>query len=243
MKKSKGLPEGYLVLGVILVVALLGLSLVWFGGSQVATGQAVLSKTVATKELTSTKSTTLQKEPTTYKEPALQKSSSLNKESLLIDKKSLSKSTSPFTPPVSSLPQPAPGDQNSDIEGVSCTTCGKQYEYKSGMVHCDRFEPVFAEWGLNVGCGNRFAGANMVAWCMYGGRVVNYGGKCNDGTYIERLAPPFYALQSGSSESGEQWAEDPTEWHDLPGISTIELECSQRGGSEQIYLTCMREKR
>lgn len=211
LKRKENVPHKYLIVIALLLIVVMGVVLFFSEGSNEVTGSAVL-KGVGSKSQT--------------------KNFQLN------DKK-IPSSLSAVPLPVKSAPQPGPPPRDSEDQGTSdqCETCGKEFEYKSGVFHCNNYEPVYAEWGIDGSCGNQYAGADMTAWCMYDASVVSYGAKCPEGTSIQKLAPPYYALQSG-----EGWAEDPTTWHSEPPIRTIELECSEEGGNKMIYLTCMREK-
>jgi len=234
------------IFGIVALLALVGFILLF--SETTKTGQAVLSKTTTTKETTYQKNTYPQKETTTTQSNSLNQKTISTKTLPLKEKRT----SSQFTPPISSAPQPAPGDQDSsDAEGFAqCTTCAKQYEYRTMMARCElnRGQNVlsYADPGINAVCGSgrpsilhseEHREAYITASCG-DGTIINYGGKCSVETrldipesYIKELAPTGYTSEGTPA----------TEWWYIPHFSQVRLACSENGDL-QIYITCMREK-
>lgn len=226
------------IFGIVALLALVGFILLFSEATK--TGNAVAKVVSSSKSTTTTKSI-----PLTDK-----KSTTLTQKSSLTEKRA----PSPFTPPVSSLPQPAPGDQNSDVQGVGCTTCAKQYEYRTvqGICRGTSEDPsMYEEPGIDISCsrtdgyndhrhsdGNYVFDMNAIARCT-SGKIISYGAECPYTSTMTKIGPTHGTIVF-----------DAGFWTELPLVDEVKTSCqrvsalpSEVDDAElRIYVTCMREK-
>ena len=266
MKKSKSLSNNYFIIGVILIILLVSLFLIWPKETNKSTGKSVVSSTstkgsTTTKSTTPTKSyTTSTKSSTTTTKPS---TTTATKQSTttqttpttnypLTREKTIS-TTSPNAPPVRSFPQPAPGDQNSDVQGVPCTTCAKQYEYRTVMAYCGGVDDwiMYEDPGIDATCirsdpyndyrlsdGNHVVDIGATARCR-SGKIISYGAKC-----------PYYSTMTELRPTIAPAVYDADFWTELPLVDEVGATCDRISAlpSEEdnaimyIHVTCMREK-
>ncbi|MBI5066276.1 hypothetical protein HZA97_08630 [Candidatus Woesearchaeota archaeon] len=217
-----------------------------------ATGRAVQTKGITYQKEYTTKETTTQKTLTTK----LPQSTQVQKAPLLREEP-LSVTPSSETP-VQRLPQPAPGDQDSDVELVNqCTTCGKQYEYRMMEGICagtldDSWR--FEDEGLDLRCirsdayndyrhsdGNYVMNLGAIAKCEdLNAKIVSYGARC-----------PWTGTMTVSAPTHGATVFDANAWSPMPLVHEVEAMCQSVSALPaeiddaimRIYITCMREKR
>lgn len=185
------------------------------------------------------------------------KTTKISQSTTLLKEGKLSTKSSSETP-VQRLPQPSPGDQESDVEGFAqCTRCPKEYEYRAMQGMCggtlddsSRYEDA----GLELHCirsdgynDHRFTDGNYVfnlgakAKCEGAYNwIVSYGAECPSSSTLIRLGPTSGAMIPGTNS-----------WSPMPLVGEVEAMCQRASAlpSEvdnaimRIYITCMREKR
>ncbi len=241
-----------IILGIITLLALVGLVLLFSEATQ--TGQAVKTVTYTKEPTTTTKSSTTptQKETTTktnsLPEP---KSTTLTTRTSPLEKKA----PSPFTPPVSSAPQPAPGDQDSDVEAAPCTTCAKQYEYKVASVVCGlRNNFMQKDVAIEANCGrirgfrneehfdegdSIYVGTLLASVRCVSGSIISFGAECPQESIMTELRPSAYT-----------YVDSIRYWDELPAVGEVRATCEHvpddypldENPSMRLIVTCMRER-
>ncbi|MBI5066327.1 hypothetical protein HZA97_08890 [Candidatus Woesearchaeota archaeon] len=234
MKKNGRSSEFYLMISVVLLVGLLGSYLLLLESGEL-TGQAVLAKGV----------TTYEKGYTTTTKGAVP----VTKESLL-NKNNIQPAASPS---FFQTPQPAPGGRDSDVQGANqCTTCGKQYEFRTVSALCGSKNNVLnKDVGIDATCEREssnwdtehfdkgdllyFSSLTMTAQCV-SGKIVSYGAEC-----------PNKAVMTELKASGFPYVADNSYWNDLPQVFEVKAKCEHvhyldSNQFMSVVITCMREK-